>query len=198
MDEGADLNDAGILACDIYAVGIMLWQLWFQQAPFAGFSLQKLILQVALGLRPPVNGGAGSEPLEPAPPPQLVELMQQCWAADPKARPTVDDALETFFVSVAPAVRKMEQVTGSFGRAAQPAEAAQAAQAREGSTLETCAPDEDQSEEQKAALASFVTFLESAGLGQFIAVLLDVGCFDIETLCDPEVSVKPCRFLVFY
>ncbi len=46
------------LAADMYAAGVILWQLWFKESPYAGKSLPALLRHVLKGKRLPFKGGA--------------------------------------------------------------------------------------------------------------------------------------------
>jgi serine/threonine protein kinase len=70
---------------DVYAFGIILWELCTLQEPFAEFDQQfrdapTVVFEeaVAAGLRPSLPSSL---------PPSLAHLIQRCWAPDPRARP---------------------------------------------------------------------------------------------------------------
>ena len=71
-----------MLAVDIYACGVIFWQLWFRQPPFAGKSVHNVISFVMRGKRPGLEVGRlkGLAPGHPAPPPALRALIERCWA----------------------------------------------------------------------------------------------------------------------
>lgn len=85
------------VSSDVYAFGILLWELWTLQRPFHAYSKSdhwtRVIQHHERPTLPPTldRNASGSHPRQ-----QLVELMQQCW--DPHFRPTikkVQDDLET-------------------------------------------------------------------------------------------------------
>ena len=71
---------------DLYAVGVMLWEICAGQPPFAG-SWQQIIAQKITAPAPPLG------PRCPAAPPALVKLVARCLATDPTVRPETAAAL---------------------------------------------------------------------------------------------------------
>ena len=72
---------------DMYAFGIFLWELLTCAVPFAGVSADLIEAQVKSGKRPTIPS-----PLPEGFPLGYVQLMQQCLSADPKQRPTAQEA----------------------------------------------------------------------------------------------------------
>jgi serine/threonine protein kinase len=70
---------------DVYSFGIVLWQILSGETPFISFTSREEFLQhVAVGgLRPPV-----SLLLSMGVPVHVIGLVEQCWSADPKLRPS--------------------------------------------------------------------------------------------------------------
>ncbi|KAG1669245.1 hypothetical protein FOA52_003282 [Chlamydomonas sp. UWO 241] len=72
---------------DVYAFGIMLWEVYTAKHPFLGVSKQLLPAMVAKeGKRPVFPDSA---------PPDFVRLTEWCWSADPNSRPTFIEILAT-------------------------------------------------------------------------------------------------------
>jgi serine/threonine protein kinase len=71
------------LPADVYSAGLLLWELWFRRPPFQGEDAAKLLDAVAAKRRPPLFGVPGAAP----PPEALAELIEACWAPNPKERP---------------------------------------------------------------------------------------------------------------
>ena len=71
---------------DIYALGLIMWQIFTGEIPYAEIKMpQELIKGVLDGNRPSLENVKVS--------PHLVGLMQKCWDADDKQRPSVGDFL---------------------------------------------------------------------------------------------------------
>jgi serine/threonine protein kinase len=71
---------------DIYALGIIMWQLFTGEMPYAEIKMpQKLIKGVVDGNRPSLENVKVSS--------HLVGLMQKCWDADDKQRPSIQEFL---------------------------------------------------------------------------------------------------------
>jgi hypothetical protein len=49
VEDDSEAHFVDPLPIDVYALGIILWQLWFKQAPFAGKSALAIISRVAKG-----------------------------------------------------------------------------------------------------------------------------------------------------
>mmetsp|Transcript_16240 Transcript_16240/g.33375 ORF Transcript_16240/g.33375 Transcript_16240/m.33375 type:complete len:1289 (+) Transcript_16240:43-3909(+) len=72
---------------DVYSYGILLWTLWTQKLPYSDLRVKnpfQLMVKVTSGFRP-------SLPSEM--PKVLADLMQRCWAGNPKKRPTFDEII---------------------------------------------------------------------------------------------------------
>ena len=73
---------------DVYAYGIVCWELLTSQLPYYGLQATQVIAQVMVNdIRPPL-------PKNVSPP--VKNLIEQCWARDPKARPTFNQILQRF------------------------------------------------------------------------------------------------------
>jgi hypothetical protein len=89
-----------LLAADVYALGVLLWQLWFRAAPYEGFDAARIVKHVKRRKRLPFVDAPGEAPI----PASLRALIEACWAHEPEARPTAAAALARFSTEVAPAV----------------------------------------------------------------------------------------------
>ena len=85
---------------DMYAFGIIMYELLTCQAPFAGVNAALLRdLIVKEGLRPVVPDPHASQF-----PPAFADVMQLCWHQDPALRPTAE-AAHQFLISIDPSAR---------------------------------------------------------------------------------------------
>jgi serine/threonine protein kinase len=69
---------------DIYALGIVMWEVYMRRQPYQGKPAMELALQIPKGLRPDVPSRC---------PEVYADLMTRCWSSDPAARPSSSDAL---------------------------------------------------------------------------------------------------------
>ena len=108
-------------AVDLYALGVILWQLWFKiQNPWGkNKQVHSIMRLVVKGKRPPMRPkpsvyakeGIITDParMPPPPPDSLLNLIEQCWAQTPDARPNVEAVFRTFHAEVQP------QLVGAIG-----------------------------------------------------------------------------------
>ncbi len=111
-------------ASDVYALGLVLWQLLAGDLPFAGYDADALVLAIRSRALPPVASARLDLPLP------LAELVDRCVARAPADRPSaaaLRDGLETILAVYAPLVgaageegdeqRAADMLAESFGRA---------------------------------------------------------------------------------
>ncbi len=73
-------------ATDVYAFGIIMWEISSHEKPFDDFNHDKyLALKILKGFRPTITDDT---------PPFYRDLMQKCWHADPTQRPTANEIYE--------------------------------------------------------------------------------------------------------
>jgi serine/threonine protein kinase len=73
---------------DVYAYGIVLWEIATGEVPFVGLEPAQIVVQVFMkDLRPPLPDRLN---------PQIRELITQCWDKNPDLRPTFDDIVSRF------------------------------------------------------------------------------------------------------
>jgi hypothetical protein len=82
-------------AIDVYAFGIIVWEMCSCMIPWAGLPEQAIMFKVAMkGERPTVERGRW--------PGWACDLMEACWHQDPKQRPTMADVLARLHAVAAP------------------------------------------------------------------------------------------------
>jgi serine/threonine protein kinase len=89
-------------ATDIYALGVLFWELAFCDTPFQSMNQTILMSLIKDGLTPEIP-----TPLPPcaaAFPPGFFVIMQRCWAQDPQKRPTAHE-IHRVLVSIDPSAR---------------------------------------------------------------------------------------------
>ncbi|EAX92322.1 hypothetical protein TVAG_200580 [Trichomonas vaginalis G3] len=73
---------------DVYAFGVVLWELFTSEVPYSGLDPAQIIIKVIY------------EDLRPAMPtslnPQMKDLIMQCWDRNPDVRPTFDEIVRKF------------------------------------------------------------------------------------------------------
>ena len=73
--------------CDVYSLGLLLWEIFALERPFDGFDVSDMnSLVVKKGQRPTIDGDW---------PEATADLVRHCWSEDPKTRPSADDAVRT-------------------------------------------------------------------------------------------------------
>ena len=156
-----------MLAVDVYALGVIMWQLWFRASPFAGKSIHAVISAVMRGKRPVFKATDRQLLLPPEP---LRDLIVACWSQEVDDRPTVQAAADKFADAVVPAVEALQAkpLQGISTGARQQSGAAKA-------TLAT------------STMNAFSTFLATHGLEKYEEALKDHGYADLETVCDREL-----------
>lgn len=76
------------LPVDVYSFGIILWEMFTEEVPFAGKESHNIIFMVVIQhTRPPLPEGI---------PENLKKLIEMCWAQDPQERPTFEQ-ITSFF-----------------------------------------------------------------------------------------------------
>ena len=67
---------------DVYSFGIMLWQMAADKVPFKGLSRDEFMVRVVVGGERPKMGMMW--------PSRFTSLLQACWSADSRARPSFE------------------------------------------------------------------------------------------------------------
>eukprot|EP00300_Choanocystis_sp_HF-7_P011830 c17632_g1_i1.p2 GENE.c17632_g1_i1~~c17632_g1_i1.p2 ORF type:complete len:243 (+),score=31.16 c17632_g1_i1:1145-1873(+) len=83
---------------DCYALGIVLWELVACGPPFTDIKyMHQEVLQKAVceqGERPETSEANGFREGADFPPPHYIELLNDCWSADPESRPSASQIVE--------------------------------------------------------------------------------------------------------
>lgn len=138
-----DVNAKPTEKSDVYSFAIVLWAVLANKEPYENaICEQQLILCIKSGNRPDVDDVAEDCPGE------LIRLMELCWEADPRARPTFPEAVSGAECSreenaVSPAglcASASEQVEFSHGTAQLPAQFPGLHDGSSGGVLFLCLP----------------------------------------------------------
>ena len=79
------------LGCDVYSLGILLWQLDSREFPYPGHHPHTVMFRVvAAGARPKLPSSTNGAISLPA----FTSLYTHCWAANPESRPTIRSIVE--------------------------------------------------------------------------------------------------------
>ena len=179
FDESTHLTS--MLALDVYALGIIMWQLWFKQTPFKGKNAHSIIILVMRGKRPAFKG----EPNQgPAPPEPLMALIEACWAQEYKDRPSVAQVFGVFDSTVESAVETFE---GRIGPVEGRNLSEKIATLTQSMLTLTRGTGMSLSGRVSTSNRTLVSFLAEAELDQFAPVLAEQGFSDVDAVCDKEV-----------
>lgn len=69
---------------DVYAYGIVMWEVLTRREPYAGHNFMGVALEVLEGRRPPVPSDC---------PPAIAAMMKKCWHSKAAKRPTMTEVL---------------------------------------------------------------------------------------------------------
>ncbi|CAM9700451.1 unnamed protein product [Chrysoparadoxa australica] len=96
-------------AVDIYAFGMLLWELFTQEIPYYGLEVADIRDVVMSGERPSIPRGEC--------PVAIRELIRDCWDADPSARPTAKTLIEELRIVLEelPGKTNLEMLDHSLG-----------------------------------------------------------------------------------
>ena len=107
FDDSEDPEKINMLAVDVYALGVILWELWFQVPPYGSKSIHQILALVLRNQRPPLAAdalerqGVASKRKEPLPAP-LAAGIERCWAEAAANRPTMAQVAEAFVEQIRP------------------------------------------------------------------------------------------------
>jgi len=86
---------------DIYAMGVVLWELWVMKTPYSGLKVNDIAIKVRGGARPVVPDDALPAIADNQ---MYMALMEQCWHENAPARPSalqVQERLSTYLATLA-------------------------------------------------------------------------------------------------
>lgn len=69
-------------ATDVYALGLTLWEVYERRVPFGNMPEAAVVSQVLSGKRPKLSASLTPSPVQ--------RIIQACWSAEPRKRPTAD------------------------------------------------------------------------------------------------------------
>jgi hypothetical protein len=87
---------------DVYAIGVVLWELWVMKTPYAGLKVNDIAIKVRGGARPVVPDIVEPTQIENE---LFKTLMEQCWHEDMTQRPSaarVQENLGAYIATLAP------------------------------------------------------------------------------------------------
>lgn len=185
FEDGAD-DKVNAKALDMYALGVIMWQLWFKEVPYANKGIHQLINHVMKGNRPPLTeADKGFNRLYPNPPIALEKLIKECWDQKPNKRPKAGTVLSVFKSKVKRAVEEMSQDIGTV--VVKPRKTLSNAGAADFSSLlgtNGVNSTLSLSPTQRVAIGDF---LKSCGLEKYLAKLKEQGFTDIGSICDSDI-----------
>jgi hypothetical protein len=187
-----------MLPVDVYAIAIILWQLWFKQVPFADKrSFHLIIAFVMSGKRPSLTGAVKGKPVEeedrsgssPVIPKVLASLIEACWRQEPKQRPRMASVFASFKDDVESAVQAFVDTNVEVKNKEAPGSPAQELTRPPFLTQHSGHLVGNPSSLTTTTMptAAFKAFLTDLGLEKFGAKLVALGITDVEMLSDREI-----------
>eukprot|EP00163_Fabomonas_tropica_P014565 TRINITY_DN2648_c1_g1_i8.p1 TRINITY_DN2648_c1_g1~~TRINITY_DN2648_c1_g1_i8.p1 ORF type:complete len:1287 (-),score=269.70 TRINITY_DN2648_c1_g1_i8:68-3928(-) len=122
-------------AVDVFSFGIIMWEMWTRKDPFGSLPAVKVMYKITSGERPPIPAHSmgrrmsvtlkklsrSSNEKSPTiarmgshPPSDYLDLMQDCWQADPKRRPNMATVLNRLMAMGANLDSTLESVMNSM------------------------------------------------------------------------------------
>lgn len=77
-------------ASDVYALGVIIWELLTRERPFSGLNTTEIFESVRKNGRPR-SKKEDKLRSDPTTPQEFVSLMEECWAPNPSRRPGIDE-----------------------------------------------------------------------------------------------------------
>jgi hypothetical protein len=183
FEDAHEENKVNAKALDMYALGVIMWQLWFKEVPYTNKGIHQLITYVMKGNRPPLTEhDKGFKRTHPAPPVSLEKLIKDCWAQNPSSRPQIATVLKTFKSNVKRGVEEMKSDIGAVDVKTPRKTLSNAGAADMESSAST--PTTSLSPTQKVAIGDF---LKSCGLEKYLSKLKEEGFTDLGSICDPDL-----------
>jgi len=163
------------LKLDVYAIGIIMWELWTRTKPFFGRNVHYVVTKVIDGQRPNMV----KVDSRPEMPKFLQDLVDKCWHDDVKVRPDVDKAGEQFEFESKMLLAEGHGAADEEGGAAHGMEG--------GIMMTSTTPTQNIKKAKKNDIESVENFLKSANLSKYAQAIIENGFSDMEALCDREV-----------
>jgi hypothetical protein len=104
FDDQEETSTKSMFPADVYALGIILGQLWTKRAPWKGKTPHKVMAFVLKGKRPPFEGFKDGKHEPQTIPDHLKKLIEECWSQLPEDRPTVENVFHRFENDVIPSI----------------------------------------------------------------------------------------------
>jgi serine/threonine protein kinase len=171
---------------DIYALGMILLEVWSRCKPYDNLDVESMISKIVDGARPPLQRQSRTKTV-PAPS-FLKNLITKCWATSPSDRPDMGDVSGLFMVGLSLPPQNQEDsvvvVPPSRASPNPPPPPLEETQNNDEGGLSNDDKEESEDDVNDEADDEMTAFLREVKLLKYKPVFIDNGIEEIALMCD--------------